>query len=225
MTSTTSRHLEALPTQRAAGSIPVRLRRRWRLFAAVVIGTVVLAACGDDDAITSEPPPVDSETPEEVTEPVTVDAEPDEDETQTIEVGLVDFGFGGVPAHVPAGARLTVTNHADVELHELVAFRLADSEDRPLTELLQLPQPELQTLLGSPTAVLVAEPGASMIATVGDGTLDEPGRYALVCFIPTGVEPSAYLAAAAQSPGGPPQIDGAGPPHLVHGMHAELTVG
>ena len=44
-----------------------------------------------------------------------------------------------------------------------------------------------------------------------------------MCSIPTGVAPAEYLAAAAQSGGEPPQVAG-GPPHLAHGMYAELTV-
>ena len=58
---------------------------------------------------------------------------------------------------------------------------------------------------------------------VGDGTLDEPGRYAIMCFIPTGVAPDVYLEAAAESEEGPPDVGG-GPPHFVHGMHAELRI-
>lgn len=59
---------------------------------------------------------------------------------------------------------------------------------------------------------------------MGDGTLDKAGRYALLCFIPTGVDPADYLAAAEETAEGPPQIEDAGPPHFVHGMHAELIV-
>ena len=40
--------------------------------------------------------------------------------------------------------------------------------------------------------------------------------------IPTGADPAVYLEAAAASDG-PPQVDG-GPPHVAHGMFAELTV-
>ena len=60
------------------------------------------------------------------------------------------------------------------------------------------------------------------IAAVGDGTLAEPGRYVVLCLIPTGADPAEYLAAAATSDG-PPQVDG-GPPHIAHGMFAELVV-
>jgi hypothetical protein len=57
----------------------------------------------------------------------------------------------------------------------------------------------------------------------GTGTLSEAGRYALICVIPTGADPDEYLAAAAASEGGPPDVEG-GPPHIVQGMFAELTV-
>ena len=77
---------------------------------------------------------------------------------------------------------------------------------------------------GAPALVIVAGPnGGEQIVAEGDGTLSEPGRYAIVCFIPTGADPEAYFAAAATADG-PPQVEG-GAPHLAHGMYAELLVG
>ncbi len=58
---------------------------------------------------------------------------------------------------------------------------------------------------------------------VGDGTLNEPGRYLILCAIPTGADPAEYLAAAAASNGEPPQVAG-GAPHLAHGMIDDLIV-
>jgi hypothetical protein len=77
--------------------------------------------------------------------------------------------------------------------------------------------------LGAPATVLLAAPGGPQIAAVGDGTLTRPGRYAIVCVIPTGADPDAYLQAAAESDEGPPEVDG-GPPHIAQGMFAELVV-
>ena len=37
-------------------------------------------------------------------------------------------------------------------------------------------------------AVLLADPGGEQIAAIGDGVLSEPGRYLLLCAIPTGVD-------------------------------------
>ena len=72
--------------------------------------------------------------------------------------------------------------------------------------------------------VLLAPPGSSeQIVAVGDGSLTEPGRYLVACFIPTGADPQAYLDAASSSEGGPPEVEG-GPPHFTHGMWAEVTV-
>jgi hypothetical protein len=52
--------------------------------------------------------------------------------------------------------------------------------------------------------------------------LAEPGRYLLLCAIPTGADVQEYLDAAATSDG-PPQVGG-GPPHLVNGMVDDLVV-
>ena len=92
--------------------------------------------------------------------------------------------------------------------------------------LVELPDEELGAIFGEgpPDTVLLAAPGGEQVDAVGDGTLTEPGRYVLACFIPTGVDPDAYLNAPA-SEEGPPQVPGAdGPPHITHGMWAELVV-
>ena len=60
-----------------------------------------------------------------------------------------------------------------------------------------------------------------MIKAVGDGKLTEKGRYAVICTIPTGADPQAYLNAPPSD--GPPNVPG-GPPHLVNGMFGEITV-
>jgi hypothetical protein len=185
-----------------------RISRQWRQPAGVrrilVVGTVALAltACGSDDNAADEP--------------------------NVIAVTAVDFGYEDLPDSVPAGTRLTLANRAPSELHELVAFRLPDDETRPVSELMSLPPEEMGSLFaGEPAAVLLTRPGgdaSGQIAAVGDGTLSESGRYLVLCAIPTGVSPDVYLSAAAESGGGPPEIEGGGPPHLVHGMWAELTV-
>lgn len=187
-------------------SIPTR--------AVALAGAVALAltACADGD---------------DVEEVVETDAAPAAEEVDdgavVVDVTLVDFAFEGLPASVDAGTRLQVSNGAESELHELVAFRLPDGEERPVGELAQLPPEELMPLVGEPTTVLLAAPGGEQIPAVGDGTLTEPGRYAVMCFIPTGVDPDEYLAASAEATEGPPDV-GDGPPHFVHGMVAELQV-
>jgi hypothetical protein len=143
--------------------------------------------------------------------------------TKTVTVRLVDFAFVGLPASVAAGTKFTLVNEAETELHEMVAFRLAEDESRSVADLTGLNPEELERALGRPVFVLLAPPGGPVIPAVGDGTLAEPGRYAIFCFIPTGVDPQVYLEAAAAAQGGPPQVEG-GPPHFVHGMYGEVTV-
>lgn len=202
-------------------------RTAGRVAAAVVLGAgLLLAACGDDE----DPGAASDDT--ETTGPATSAADDtggqDEgaDDGEVLEVELADFSFEGLPDSVPAGTRLTVTNSSGSELHELVAVRIPDDETRPVEELIELPEEEIDAILGSgpPATVLLAAPGGEQIDAVGDGTLSEPGRYALVCFIPTGVDPDEFLAAAEEGGEGPPEIPDAGPPHIVHGMYAELVV-
>lgn len=184
-----------------AGTTRTARQRRTRsrvTAAAAAAGLVLLAAsCGSSDAGADEA-------------------------AGDVEVTMVDFAYVDLPASVPAGTRLSVVNDADAELHELVAFRLPDGEARPVTELVGRPMDELGGVLGPPVAVLLAAPRDEQVAAVSDGTLTDTGRYAILCFIPTGADPAGYLAAAATSDG-PPEVPG-GPPHLVYGMVAELVV-
>lgn len=197
----------------------------------LALGLVVaLTSCGDD-----EDDGATEATTTSTTEPSAASTtEAAEDETATTEAAAadgevaitgVDYAFEGVPDSVAAGTRLTFANTSDVEVHELVAVRIGDAEARPIDEIVADPA-GIGALLGGgpPAAVIVAAPGTDTPgAVLGDGTLTEPGRYALICSIPTGVDPQAYLDAAAASAGGPPDVEG-GPPHFTQGMVAELTV-
>lgn len=149
------------------------------------------------------------------------DALPSTDEP--IVVTAVDYGFEGLPEKIRAGTTLTLVNESMVELHELVAIRLPDDETRSVDQLVQLPPDELAAFFPSVATVVIAPPGESGFAVEGTGTLTEPGRYAVICAIPTGANPGEYLEAAAEAEGGPPEVAG-GPPHLAMGMYGEVTV-
>jgi hypothetical protein len=199
--------------------------RRTITVSLLAAGLALLPACGDDEDDGAS----DTTTTEEATSSTTEAPDPEEpatDEPGVLEVELVDYAFEGLPESVPAGTRLTVTNSSEAELHELIAIRIPDEETRPVEELVELPDEELGAIFGEgpPDTVLLAAPGGEQVDAVGDGTLSEPGRYVLACFIPTGVDPDAYLN-APPSEEGPPQVPGAdGPPHIAHGMWAELVV-
>jgi hypothetical protein len=105
----------------------------------------------------------------------------------------------------------------------MVAFEIRQEETRSAAELVTLPQSELFTHIpGEPSMVLVAPPGDDSIAVFGDGTL-APGRYLVVCSIPTGADVEEFMRQAQASTGGPPNVPG-GPPHFTAGMFTELLV-
>lgn len=188
-----------------------RQRRCW--CAALILAFAGVAACGDDDGDTDDGASADSTT--------TTVAEVD---GTTVDVTASDYRFDDLPTDVAAGTSLALRNASTRELHELVAMRLADEEDRTADELVALPEAELGALFaGPPALVLIAPPGEDSFAAVGDGTLAEPGRYLVMCFIPTDADPAAYLAALEANPGQPPSVTG-GPPHFTAGMFGEITV-
>ncbi|MEA2702882.1 MAG: hypothetical protein QOD63_827 [Actinomycetota bacterium] len=150
----------------------------------------------------------------------------DDKASGTVKVTAEDYSYDDLPSEAETGTVLTLTNSSSKELHEIAAFRLPDGETRPVADLVKLPQAELSAVLGGPPAmVLLAMPsGAPEIKAVGDGTLKDPGRYAIICTIPTGADPAAYLQAAQTSGDGPPQVAG-GPPHFTKGMYGQVVVG
>ena len=144
------------------------------------------------------------------------------DETKT--VTAADYSFQNLPREVDAGTTLKLENSSTSELHELVLMRIPDSETRPVSELVKLPESELGQLFGGEPAMVLFRPpgGGEQINAVGDGKLTEKGRYAVICAIPVGADPAAYLA-ASQNSEGPPDVPG-GPPHFTQGMFGEITV-
>lgn len=192
------------------------------LAAPAVAATLLLAACGDDSDDSA--PDTTTAAAGTTAAPATT-AAPDTTgaQVQEIQVTTIDYEYKGLPASVPAGTKFSLSNESAQELHEFVAFRLPDGEERSADELVQLPEEELGALFaGEPAAVLLAAPGSDeTIPAVGDGTLSEPGHYVIFCAIPTGADPDAYLNAP---PGdGPPSVPG-GPPHFLQGMYADLIV-
>ena len=195
-------------------------RAAWHIAAATLLGAaLVLTACGSDD---------DSDAATDDTGAASDDGTSSSTDAPSeggvVEVELVDFAFEGLPDSVAAGTRLTVTNSSEVELHKLSALPILDDEDRPVKELLALPGAELAAILRvRPATVLVAAPGGPQVDEVGDGTLSAPGRYAIICAIPLGLDPDEYLNALSGD-GRRPAISGGGRPHFALGMVADLVV-
>jgi hypothetical protein len=140
-----------------------------------------------------------------------------------VEVIALDYAFVGLPERVEPGTTFVLQNNSSVEVHELVAVRLPDDETRSMTELLQLPEEELEALFPLVETVIIAPPGDTGFPVEGTGTLTEPGRYAIICAIPTGADPDVFMTAAAEAEGGPPEVAG-GLPHFVNGMFGEVIV-
>ena len=125
-----------------------------------------------------------------------------------VEVTADDFTFGGIDALAVGGElAVTLTNVGD-ELHEIVVQRIDDDETRTIAELLQSEDDPATFATGVGSAF--ACPGASSVPN--RVTVTEPGRYAALCFIPSG------LTAATT----PAEFETLGPPHAFQGMVAEF---
>lgn len=145
---------------------------------------------------------------------------------KTVTVTATDYKYAGLPKSMTTTTKLALTNASTKEVHELVAMRIPDTEKRPAAELVKLPEAQQEALFppGPPALVLIAPlSGAAQITAVGDGTLKEKGRYLVLCSIPIGADPGAYLKAVQAATDGPPNVPG-GAPHLTAGMFGEITV-
>lgn len=184
-----------------------------------LLATAVPLACGGDDGDKASGSTTTAKPGSSTTSSVA------SGDGKVVEVKAVDFAFDGIPSTVPSGTKFTLTNSSEAELHEMVIFRLKDGETRSMSELVKLPESESDQLVdGPPAAVILAMPkGGEVIPALGDGTVTQPGRYAVICSIPTGADPQAYLAAAQEAGDEAPQVDG-GQPHMLNGMFAEFTV-
>jgi len=126
-----------------------------------------------------------------------------------------DYRYDGVRANVdPGNAVLRLSNEGS-EFHEAFVFRISDDVDLPVTELFALPEEEVRTMITEVGGAGFTAPGDEELAPVN---LEQPGRYAVVCFIPVG----ATLEAAEEFEASGVEPDG--PPHFTEGMLAEFEV-
>ena len=216
-----------------------------RNIARTLVATAALAllatACGSDkDSSTTTKPaataaPTTAAAPTTVVDHTTMDhsSMPSTPASSPATAGVIavtagDYHFDGVPATIPAGSKLTFTNSSNKEFHEMVVFRLDDSEKRSVPELLALGEDQLMAMFGNsqPAAVLLGPPGgAPQIEAVGDGTLSQPGRYMFVCTIPVGADPAEIAKAMSGAQDGPPPSSPENASlHYMAGMWAEAVV-
>jgi uncharacterized cupredoxin-like copper-binding protein len=132
-----------------------------------------------------------------------------------ITVTAVDFGYEGVPAEVPSGTTLGLTNTGQ-EVHEMVVVRKLPTTTQSFEELLALPQDQALGLVQD-IGFAFAEPGNTAADVVTTG---EPGDYLMVCFIPAGTTSLPSMDPTASAP---PSL-GTGAPHFTLGMTKEFTV-
>ena len=129
---------------------------------------------------------------------------------QVIDVTATNYAFEGIPAIVGAGKTLIRITNDGTEYHEAVLQRVRQSETRSIEEILAIPQGsgDLLDYLGN----AFAPPG------LGNWTVVDlsAGRYAFLCFVPTGATSEEALRSG--------QADDTAQPHTMQGMFAEMEV-
>ena len=197
-----------------------------RARAAAIAATLALAlgACSDDDGAAEEPS--DDATATATDSPT----ESEEPEGEVIQVTATDYAYAGLPATIAAGTTVEMQNDSEAEVHEILAFRVADGEDRSVADLMALDEADLMAVLEL-RGVALAPPGASSTALPAPpAVIEQPGRYIFACMIPTDAPPDEVMAAVAgfieagAPEDGAPEYPETGPPHVAQGMFAEVTV-
>jgi hypothetical protein len=130
-------------------------------------------------------------------------------EFTNVDVTAKNYAFEGIPESLESGPALFRLTNEGTEYHEMTLFKINEGEERPINELLALPEEEAQAL-ATVVGGAFAPPEAGDFATVDL----EPGRYAVVCFIPVGATPEALES--GQEP--------EGAPHFTEGMAHEFEV-
>ena len=202
-------------------------RRRTRLaFVAVTIALVGAAAvgCGDDDDAASPTTdaqatdgaehngPINPCAPGAPADASALEGEEASPQATIVEVTAIDHEFEGVEASYRQGDYGFRMTNRGREVHEMAVIRINDGESRAVEELLALPEEQSEQVteyIGG----TVACPGETADAL---GVQMAPGRYALLCFIPTGLTPDVPSSKEA--------FEELGPPHFTRGMVAEIQV-
>lgn len=212
----------------------MRNHRTTRRAAAVLATALVLTACGDDgdSGADDDDPTTEQESTDDTDDTMAEDDTDDEAmaESDATVITTVDYAFQGLDSEYESGTTIQIQNDSEAEVHELLAFRRTDGEERPVSELLELPQEELLTVIELRGAA-VAPPGQDSTALpIPPLVLEQPGNYIFICLLPTGAPPDEVLAAIADfaaagfPEGEAPDYPETGPPHAVNGMFAEVTI-
>lgn len=198
-----------------------------RALAATAAAALILSACGDDDPAAD---PTETEEPSSMDSEATDDATTPEPAGPTATVTAIDYGYPDVEAEYAAGTTIVLDNQSEAEVHEILAFRIKDDETRSVGELLGAGEEEFGAAVEMRGVALAPPQSDSTGLPAPPLVLEQPGRYAFVCFIPTGAPPDEVMQAVADfieagaPEDGAPAYPETGPPHAANNMWAEVTV-
>ncbi|MEA3054964.1 MAG: hypothetical protein QOD30_396 [Actinomycetota bacterium] len=126
-----------------------------------------------------------------------------------VTITATDYKFAGTDALKAGGAFAVTFENEGKELHELHVAKLADGEKRSVDEILADPSAESST---KAVGHSFACPGTT--ADTAGVDLRSPGRYLVLCFIPTG----------ARADTDPKDFEMLGEPHAMRGMVVEIDI-
>jgi hypothetical protein len=126
-----------------------------------------------------------------------------------VTITATEYEFGGTDALKAGGAFAVTFQNDGKELHELHVAKLADGEKRSVDEIINDPGAESTT---KAVGHSFACPGTT--ADPAGVDLRSPGRYLVLCFIPTG----------ARADTDPKDFAMLGEPHAMRGMVVEIDI-
>jgi len=126
-----------------------------------------------------------------------------------ITITATEYKFTGTDALKAGGAFALTFKNEGKELHELHVAKLAEGETRPMDDIVADPTAESKTTAAGHS---FACPGTT--APVAGVNLTTPGRYIVLCYIPTG----------AKADTDPKDFGKLGMPHAMQGMAVEIDI-
>jgi plastocyanin len=196
---------------------------RFRLLTrALPILAITVAACtapagsASPSAATSASPSAStapSVAPEASASPAVSESPAGSADAGTVTITGIEYSFRDAPTTASVGTTFALANGGQ-ELHEMLVVRKNPDTTESWDELIAMNEDIAFTKVTFVGAAM-AEPGQTAADTV---TVDEPGEYLMVCFIPVGMQ--------TIPPGTPDPNESLAPaaPHHEMGMLHEFTV-
>lgn len=156
-----------------------------RLGSVLFLVVLLMTACGGSGVESTESIQTNPCGPNAEAEDMGVEGRVPAPEAKVVDVTATDYAFEALETQYSPGEYGFRLLNKGQEFHELALVKVLDAQNRPVEELLSLPEPEQEAALEY-IGGTVACPGQTSESV---GAALKPGDYAVVCFVNVGLTP------------------------------------